>query len=99
MKEKKRPVVLPYRVPVYSDGGFAMLGGVLQRLTGLSYNDALKKLLGEPLGLNSSTSIEPKGKDRNVLAIPGPPEVSSWGRDKQVIAGYVSLSFLSDKCD
>ncbi|KAI6753779.1 hypothetical protein HG531_005948 [Fusarium graminearum] len=87
MKEKKRPVVLPYQVPVYSDGGFAMLGGVLQRLTGLSYNDALKKLLGEPLGLNSSTSIEPKGKDRNVLAIPGPPEVSSWGQDKQVIAG------------
>ncbi|QPC69263.1 hypothetical protein HYE68_000015 [Fusarium pseudograminearum] len=87
MKEKKRPVVLPYQVPVYSDGGFAMLGGVLQRLTGLSYNDALKKLLGKPLGLNSSTSIEPMGKDRNVLAIPGPPEVSSWGQDKQVIAG------------
>ncbi|PTD01230.1 Beta-lactamase-like protein [Fusarium culmorum] len=61
--------------------------GVLQRLTGLSYNDALKKLLGKPLGLNSSTSIEPMGKDRNVLAIPGSPEVSSWGQDKQVIAG------------
>ncbi|RGP72913.1 hypothetical protein FLONG3_6551 [Fusarium longipes] len=87
MKEKKRPVTLPYEVPVYSDGGFAMLGGVLQRLTGLPYNDALQKILGEPLGLNSSGSVEPKGKDRNVLAIPGPPEVSSWGQDKQVIAG------------
>ncbi|KPA36893.1 hypothetical protein FLAG1_10309 [Fusarium langsethiae] len=87
MKETKRPVTLPYQVPVYSDGGFAMLGGVLQRLTGLPYNDAIRTILGNPLRLNSSSSIEPKGKDRNVLAIPGPAEVSSWGKDKQVIAG------------
>ncbi|KAL6918636.1 hypothetical protein ACHAPO_009544 [Fusarium lateritium] len=87
MKLNKRPVTLPYEVPVYSDGGFAMLGGVLERLSGLPYNDAIKTVLGKPLGLNSSTSIAPKGKDRNVLAIPGPPEVSSWAQDKQVIAG------------
>jgi CubicO group peptidase (beta-lactamase class C family) len=87
MKMNKRPVTLPYEVPVYSDGGFAMLGGVLQRLTGLPYNDAIKTILGKPLGLNSSTSIEPKDNDRNVLVVPGPAEVSSWGQDKQVIAG------------
>jgi CubicO group peptidase (beta-lactamase class C family) len=92
MKMNKRPVTLPYEVPVYSDGGFAMLGGVLQRLTGLPYNDAIKTILGKPLGLNSSTSIEPKDNDRNVLVVPGPAEVSSWGQDKQVIAGCVDTS-------
>ncbi|CEI59953.1 hypothetical protein FVEN_g8243 [Fusarium venenatum] len=87
MKLSKRPVTLPYEVPVYSDGGFAMLGGVLERLSGLPYNDAIKAVLGKPLGFNSSTSIAPGGNERNVLAIPGPPEVSSWAKDKQVIAG------------
>ncbi|KAF5023271.1 hypothetical protein F66182_4652, partial [Fusarium sp. NRRL 66182] len=36
MKNQKRPVTLPFQTPIYSDAGFAVLGVVLQRLTGLS---------------------------------------------------------------
>ena len=87
MKERKRPVVLPFETSVYSDGGYAMLGGILHRLTGMPYNDAIQAILSEPLGLNVSGSVEPEGDDRNVLAIPGDASVSSWGQDRQVLAG------------
>ncbi|RFN48822.1 beta-lactamase-like protein [Fusarium flagelliforme] len=87
MKERKRPVVLPFETPAYSDGGYAMLGGILHRLTGMPYNEAIQSILSEPLDLGVSGSVEPQGDDRNVLAIPGDPSVSSWGQDRQVLAG------------
>ncbi|RBR18132.1 uncharacterized protein FIESC28_06198 [Fusarium coffeatum] len=87
MKERKRPVVLPFETPAYSDGGYAMLGGILHRLTGMPYHDAIQSILSEPLGLNVSGSVEPEGDDRNVLAVPGNASVSSWGQDRQVLAG------------
>lgn len=87
MRERKRPVALPFNTPAYSDGGYAMLGMVLQRLTGMPYNEAIQKILSEPLGLDISGSVEPTGDDRNVLVVPGDPTVSSWGLDRQVLAG------------
>ncbi|KAJ4115347.1 hypothetical protein NW768_011199 [Fusarium equiseti] len=86
MRERKRPVALPFNTPAYSDGGYAMLGMILQRLTGMPYNDVIQTVLAEPLGLNVSGSVEPTGDDRNVLAVPGNATVSSWGQDRQVLA-------------
>ncbi|KAJ3525903.1 hypothetical protein NM208_g11436 [Fusarium decemcellulare] len=86
MKDKKRPVTLPFQASIYSDAGFAILGVVLQRITGLSYNEAIQSVLAGPLGLNSTTSTEPKDKDVNALILPGSAEESSWGFDNQVTA-------------
>lgn len=88
MRERKRPVIPPFQTASYSDGGFTLLGLVLQRITGLSYNDALKTLLAEPLGLTGTAAVEPKGDDLNALVMPG---MSSWGSDNHIIAGYVSF--------
>ncbi|KAF4978639.1 hypothetical protein FZEAL_5042 [Fusarium zealandicum] len=86
MKDNKRPVTPPFGPAIYSDGGFAVLGVVLERLTGKSYNDSLQSLLAAPLGLNSSISIKPKGQHLNALVLPGGPEMSSWGFDNQIAA-------------
>ncbi|KAF4468817.1 beta-lactamase [Fusarium albosuccineum] len=86
MKDKKRPVTLPSQASIYSDAGFAILGVVLQRITGLSYNEAIQSVLAGPLGLNSTTSMEPKDKDVNALILPGSADESSWGFDNQVTA-------------
>ncbi|KAM0430062.1 hypothetical protein ACHAPT_006068 [Fusarium lateritium] len=86
MKDKKRPVALPFRASIYSDAGFAILGVVLQRITGLTYNDAVQATLATPLGLNSSTTFEPKDHDVNALILPGTSSESSWGFDNQVTA-------------
>ncbi|KAF5009443.1 hypothetical protein FDECE_4325 [Fusarium decemcellulare] len=86
MKDKKRPVTLPFQASIYSDAGFAILGVVLQRITGLSYNEAIQSVLAGPLGLNSTTSTEPKDKDVNALILPGSADESSWGFDNQVTA-------------
>ncbi|WAO95744.1 Beta-lactamase domain-containing protein [Fusarium falciforme] len=86
MKDKKHPVALPFRASLYSDAGFALLGVVLQRITGLTYNDAIQAALAAPLGLNSSTTFEPNDHDVNALILPGSPAESSWGFDNQVTA-------------
>jgi CubicO group peptidase (beta-lactamase class C family) len=37
MMKEKRPVSSPWRTPAYSDAGYAILGRVLERLTGVKY--------------------------------------------------------------
>lgn len=96
MKDKKHPVALPFRASLYSDAGFALLGVVLQRITGLTYNDAVQAALAAPLGLNSSTTFEPNGHDVNALILPGSPAESSWGFDNQVTAPYAPSSLIFD---
>ncbi|KAF3010257.1 hypothetical protein E8E14_000400 [Neopestalotiopsis sp. 37M] len=51
----KYPVTSPFRTAVYSDGGFAVLGQVLARLTGKDYGEAIREILFEPLGLEGIT--------------------------------------------
>lgn len=94
--DKKHPVALPFRASLYSDAGFALLGVVLQRITGLTYNDAIQAALAAPLGLNSSTTFEPSDHDVNALILPGSPAESSWGFDNQVTAPYAPSSHISD---
>lgn len=86
MRDNKRPVIPPWQAATYSDAGFAILGRVLERVSGLPYNDALKTLLVEPLGLKSTSALEPKGDDLNALIVGGGMPISSWGSDNQIIA-------------
>lgn len=92
MRDRKRPVEPPFETPLYSDAGFAVLGRVLERLTGLPYADAVQSVLSAPLGLNSTSAIEPPSKGLNALIVPGSAEFgeSSWGFDNQITAPYAS---------
>lgn len=69
---------------LYSDGGFAVLGRVLERLTNQTYNEAIQSILGTTFGLNHTTSLLPEGDDLNAVAISS--ELSSWGFDNQLSA-------------
>lgn len=85
---KKHPVTSPYRTAVYSDGGFAVLAQVLSRMTDKSYEDAVRTLLFEPLGMDDSTFAAPTGSgrnniDRSLLDTP----FTSWGLDVPIVFG------------
>ncbi|KAI5455602.1 beta-lactamase/transpeptidase-like protein [Mariannaea sp. PMI_226] len=86
MRDEKHPTEPPFQNPLYSDGGFAILGRVLERLTGKPYNDALQVALAKPLGLNSTSSVAPHNKHLNAIVVPGGINYSSWGVDNQIAA-------------
>ena len=81
MKSTKRPVHLPWGRVVYADGGYGLLARVVERITNQTFEESLVSLLGEPLGLNStSTTLPPNGS--NVFALQADGfTTSSWGLD------------------
>ncbi|KAJ4983004.1 hypothetical protein SVAN01_11499 [Stagonosporopsis vannaccii] len=85
MKHGKRPTQPLFQSAQYSDGGFGVLGRVLERMTNKTYHDALQELLAEPLGLNNTGSVVPSGDDLNAIVL-APFPASSWGWDNQVSA-------------
>ncbi|KAK7398417.1 hypothetical protein QQX98_012212 [Neonectria punicea] len=78
MRDEKRPVISPFRVSAYSDAGFAVLGVVLERLTGLPYEDAMDDLLFSQLGLDSMTTKTPSGPDLNAINRLPVDNTSAW---------------------
>lgn len=89
MRDLKKPVAPAFATTLYSDSGFQVLGQVLQRVTNLTFNEAIQKVLSKPLGLNSTSSFKPKdGETFNGLVLPG-DEVTGyqdWGLDSQISA-------------
>ena len=86
LRDTRRPVQPVFQTALYADGGFGVLGRVLERLTGLKYNDAIQCVLGKPLGLNNTGSIKPAAEDLNAVVIPGSAEKTAWGYDNQITA-------------
>lgn len=87
MRDQARPVTLPFANPLYSDVGWGILGVVLERLSGLPYNDALHELLGTPLNLNGTSSILPPEEGLNAVILPAGPSLSTgWGLDNPITA-------------
>jgi CubicO group peptidase (beta-lactamase class C family) len=84
MRNNQLPTIAPYRSALYSDAGYAVLTLVLERLTGEEYKDAVKSLIFEPLGMNSSSSVAPNGTDIDAVERIG---LGSWGTDFPVVAG------------
>ncbi|OJD25891.1 hypothetical protein ACJ73_02742 [Blastomyces percursus] len=92
MRDAKVPSQPIFQSSLYSDGGFGVLGRVLERMTGLTYNNAIQSILARPLGLKITGSIVPPGKSPNAIIIPGKTPVpgeapdTAWGYDNQIIA-------------
>lgn len=87
MRDRTRPVTLPFANPLYSDAGWGILGVVLERLSGLSYDAALHALIGKPLGLNGTSSVLPPTEDLNAVIMPaGPDSATGWGLDNPITA-------------
>lgn len=74
----RRPVYLPNTTPGYSNAAFATLGLVLEELTGTTFDEALRSLLVEPLGLNRTTVSAPNS---TYAVIPGNATTSGWDID------------------
>lgn len=86
MKNGKRPAQPLFASAQYSDGGFGILGRVLERMTNLTYHEAVQELLAKPLGLENTGTYVPTGEDVNAIALNVPIPNSSWAWDNQVIA-------------
>uniref|UniRef100_L2FTV4 Uncharacterized protein n=1 Tax=Colletotrichum fructicola (strain Nara gc5) TaxID=1213859 RepID=L2FTV4_COLFN len=97
MRDNKRPVVSPFRNAVYSDSGFALLGQVLARLSNQTYEDAVRDILANPLGLNSTTASVPKGTDVNAINRALFTDVTSYGLDVPIV--YPSGGIYSNAAD
>lgn len=89
LREVKVPIQPVFQSALYSDGGFGVLGRVLERMTGLPYGEAIHSVLGRPLGLNHTTTFIPKDQNLNAVVIPGPLEQSSWAFENQITAPSV----------
>lgn len=63
--------------------------------TNLTYDEAIKTYLAEPLGMNVTSSIAREAQEANaVIMPPGIQEGSNWGIDNQVLAGWVVDTLL-----
>lgn len=82
---KKRPVISPFRNAVYSDAGFALLGVVLERLSGRPYKDAVQQNLFNPLGLDNMSTTVPNGSDVNAINRLPLSNTSSWGLEIPIV--------------
>jgi CubicO group peptidase (beta-lactamase class C family) len=65
---------LPGERAEYSNQAFNLLGFALQNKTGMSYEDVVRTLITEPLGLNSTSFSTPPAS----RAIIPPDKLSSW---------------------
>lgn len=57
----------PFSTPAYSNTAFAILGYVIENLTGKSFSDAFDEYLAEPLDLKSTTPLPPLDFDSTVV--------------------------------
>lgn len=92
-RDKRLPVIAPYYSAIYSDGGFAILGQVLARLTGKSVTESFEEILWKPLGMNSTSTRVPKGPKLNAVdrtsaakKLKPPLNTTSWGYDYEIVA-------------
>ncbi|KAK6069358.1 hypothetical protein SCUP515_09063 [Seiridium cupressi] len=83
----KHPVNPPNRVAVYSDGGFAILGQVLARLSEQEYEDVIREILVKPLGLDSTSLKAPNGSDLNAIDTRPVAETSTFANDIPIVEG------------
>ncbi|KAJ5391966.1 hypothetical protein N7509_007456 [Penicillium cosmopolitanum] len=95
-REKRLPVIAPYHSAIYSDGGFAVLGQVLARLSGKSVTDSFEELLWKPLGMTNTSTRVPKGSNLNVIdrtsvAHKSSLNMTAWGQDLEIVASTGSI--------
>ena len=84
MRDQQNPTIASNRNALYSDAGYGVLTLILERLTGQEYKDAVRDLIFEALGMNSSSATVPSGTDVNAVNRTG---IGSWGLDIPVVAG------------
>ena len=87
MKHVREPVISPYESAIYSDGGFALLTLVLERLTGKTFNEALQEIIYDPLGITDTMFPAPEREDLNAIDRSVIDPTSGWGKDIPVVAG------------
>ena len=66
----------------YSNGGYFILGAIIEAVSGKSYGDYLKERIFAPLGMGSSSLVAPAGTapPMSLLAGPGQPPLSAPAR-------------------
>lgn len=97
LSSTKHPVTAPYERAMYSDGGYLLLTQMLERMSGMTYDEAIHDILSKPLGLEGTSAVVPEGDDINAIDRRLIDEASLFGYDVPIAAGYVPLSqFLCD---
>jgi CubicO group peptidase (beta-lactamase class C family) len=74
---KLRPVFPPYFTPSYSNLGFALLGAVIEAVTGKSYDDVIADDIVRPLNLTRTSVRKPQDDSLGII----PVEANDWEWD------------------
>ncbi|TKA72252.1 hypothetical protein B0A55_06816 [Friedmanniomyces simplex] len=67
--KSQQPLFAPGQESTYSNTNFELLGLVLERVSGLSYEQYMTEAIFEPLGMDSTTLKKPKSDEHAVLPI------------------------------
>ena len=87
LRTRKRPVHPIWGTATYADAGFIVLTQGLVSMTNLTYDEAVKKYVAEPLGMNVTGTIAGDAQEANAVVLEGSLAESNWGIDNQVLAG------------
>lgn len=66
---KRNPVYAPFTTPVYSNMAYALLGLVIEAVTGQSYEDAVRSLIFDPLGMDRTSVTLPSQSNQGVIPL------------------------------
>ncbi|OCL06944.1 putative beta-lactamase [Glonium stellatum] len=66
----RHPVTAPFNTPIYSNAGYAILGYVIETVTGKDFSEAITSGIYQPLNLSRSSLLAPPTNDTNII-IPG----------------------------
>jgi CubicO group peptidase (beta-lactamase class C family) len=83
----------PQKETSYSNIGFDLLGQVLTKVSGQTYEDCLSSITG-PLGLQSTSALKPN--DSVGVIVPGGGASSAWDIDMGVGNPSVQFPFLKE---
>ncbi len=84
---KLRPIFPPYFTPSYSNLGFALLGAVIEAVTGKSYDDAIADDIIRPLNLTRTSVRKPQDDSLGII----PVDANDWEWDLGTKNPYVAL--------
>ncbi|KAF2193111.1 beta-lactamase/transpeptidase-like protein [Zopfia rhizophila CBS 207.26] len=86
---QRAPVMGPGTTPIFSNAGFIILAHALETITGKSFASMLNETILEPLGMSSTTLLQPLTVDHAVL--PSNDEELGWDSPVEIEAAFNGL--------
>jgi CubicO group peptidase (beta-lactamase class C family) len=92
-------VYAPGTVPAYSNYGYALAGYVVERVSGVGFDEYVRRNVLDPLGMDSSTFVQPLPADLAARMASGYPDDRHPSAPFEVIGGAPAGALTSSASD